>query len=239
MKSKLICFVLMVWGISFSAISSFSQKFDVQITLDKIACKKAVELWPDTQDDLYGKIDIVSYVMNAATGAREKYGYYKGTPSFYNELTAKSLSGNILWTKREDSPLRLATGQTVTSGAGLTISNLTLSQVLSIEFLVGGVLHDDEVVNIRYQPCTSCGFNFAEGSSLLGSALNYRIMKLSSYQSQIESITTGTSKFLKIGDDQYFQLDFFETDQNSAHVQFVFTLFVTKRSFCNGGSITT
>ncbi len=229
MKSRLIL-VFIITSLTFQSKETFSQVYDVQIILDKIVCRKAVELWPDTQDDLFGKIDIVSYVVNDKNGVRKKNGYFKGTPDFYNSITNNSISGNVLWNKSKEYPLQMATGQTMTSGASFTVSNLNLSQILSFEFLVGGVVSDAEIRDVRYQPCTSCGFNFAEGTSLFGAALNYRLLKMSNYKSQIEAIVSGTSKNLKMGDDNYFQLDFYETDQNSAHVQFFFKIKITNRS---------
>lgn len=222
-----------VWAISIILFSTVSvakaQVYDVQVVLDKITCKKAVELWPDTQDDLYGKINILSYVVNNTSGVRTKYGNYKGTPDFYNSLSERSLSPRIMWEKPESNPLKLATGQSVSSGASFSLTDLSLTQLLSFEFLIGGYIYDEDAIDVRYQPCSSCGFNFASGSSGFGSALNYRLVKLSSYQTQIRAIAKGSSKFLIIGDDQFFQLDFFEGDQNSAHVQFLFKIKVTNR----------
>ena len=221
---RVICFFI------FTSISvAKAQVYDVQVILDKIVCKKAVELWPDTQDDFFGKINILSYVVNNTSGVRTKYGTYKGTPDFYNSLPAISMLPRVMWEKPESNTLKLATGQSVLSGASFSLTNLSLAQLLSFEFLVGGLVYDEDAIDVRYQPCSSCGFNFASGSSGFGSALNYRLVKLYSYQTQIKALANGTSKFLLIGDDQFFQLDFFEGDQNSAHVQFLFKLKVTNR----------
>jgi hypothetical protein len=220
-----------LWVISFFSLISIAkaQSYDVQVILDKIVCKKAVELWPDTQDDLFGKIVIQSYVVKNSSGVLTKSGIYTGTPDFYNSLSLIGSLPTVMWEKPRTNPLKLATGQSVLSGASLSLTNLSLSQLLSFEFLVGGFVDEENVIDIRYQPCTSCGFNFASGSSGVGQALNYRLVKLYSYQTQIKAISKGTSKFLIIGDDQYFQLDFFEGDQNSAHVQFLFKIKVTNK----------
>lgn len=224
---------LHVWVICVLFFSSVSdakaQLYDVQVILDKIVCKKAVELWPDTQDDLFGKITILSYVVNNISGVKTKYGSYNGSPDFYNSLPVTNMLPRVMWEKPRSNTLRLATGQSVLSGASFSLTNLYINQLLSFEFLVGGLVEEENAIDIRYQPCSSCGFNFASGSSGAGQALNYRLVKLSSYETQIKAISRGTSKFLIIGDDQFFQLDFFEGDQNSAHVQFLFKIKVTHR----------
>jgi hypothetical protein len=211
------------------ASSASAQLYDVEVILDKILCKKAVEMWPDTQDDLFGEIRIESFVLNNASGVKKKYGPFDGTPDFYNSYTASAITGNILWSKPKENPLLLATGQSVRSGASYAFRDLTLTRALSIEFLIGGYLYDKEITTIRYQPCTTCAFNFSSTGDGFGSANNFRLMKLSSYKGQIETMATGTSKFLTIGTDQFFQLDFYETDPNSAHVQFFLKIKVTKK----------
>lgn len=230
MKSMHPSLLIACFVVFFSFTSASAQVYDVQVILNKIVCKKAVELWPDTQDDLTGKIDIVSYVAKNAAGVLKKNGNYKGTPAFYNELTAGSISSNILWSKTGETALRLGTGQSVSSGAGFSFNNFSLTQLLSLEFLLGGYISDDEIIPVRYQPCTTCAFNFASGSSGFGSALNYRLIKMSGYQAQLDGMANGTSKYLQFGDDQIMQLDYFESDQNSAHVQFLFKVKVTKKA---------
>lgn len=216
--------------LSMYANKATAQVYDVDIILDKILCKKAVEFFGDTYDDLAGSITIQSYVINDFNGVKKKYGFFAGTPDFYNSMSTSSMVGNTLWSRGNYNPLKMATGQTESIMTVYTLNNLSLSRLLSFEFLIGGHLDDIEpLILIGYQPCTTCTYNFSPTRSGSGSKLNYRLMKLSSYKSQIEMMATGTSKFLTIGTDQTFQLDFYESDTNSAHVQFILKIKVSKK----------
>ncbi len=216
----LLCFAFVA-----SVYTLRAQQYDFEIILDKIVCKKAVELWPDTQDDLFGFISIGSYVIKNTSGVLQKSAisntYF--SPSFYNELPFQPYIPFLFWSKSKDTPLRLATGQSLMSGVSYKLTALNITQLMSLELLVGGQLSDVEMIPIRYQPCSTCAFSTSVNS-------NYRLVKLSSYESQINSMTTGTAKFLQIGADQVMQLDFFETDPNSAHVQFLFKIKITKKA---------
>lgn len=191
-----------------SSTEADDSPFRVEVIFDRITVLKVVEAPFDTQEDLSGKIAIAGYRHPEDT----VNGRWYTRADYRGEFAT-------LWHAGTDELVVLGQNQSRSYGEIEAVrAGLTLRQVTNLEFDISAVLFDWEPVgHIRYKPCSTCG-----GSGV-------RTMRLSNYAAQIESMAPGTSKFLRIGGDNTFQLDFFEGDNNSSHVRAVLKIKVTRR----------
>jgi len=174
-----------------------NQEYTVQVYMDRITVLKVVEGPLDTQEDLHGDITIRVIRWPEDTIGRVRYP------------APATLGGGTLWSKDSGRSLMLGQGQSSRFSNFLEISGpgLTKTQVLNLEFGVSGVMKDWEPLgSINYKECDQCGGGM-------------RMMRLTNYASQIEAIKPGGSRYLTIGSDTTFQLDWYEGDANSSHVR--------------------
>lgn len=141
----------------------------------------------------------------------------------------------IMWEATREKSFLLGENQSVYPNRVFNLTfmrDLPLESFGTLEFLIGGYLRDKEYVGpyateIAYKDCSTCSYKCHHTS---GDVDTYRRMSQADYSMQYASMQTGTSKFLKIGGDDTFQLDFFEGDNNSSHVQFFFKIKVTRKT---------
>lgn len=184
------------------------QEYTVEVYMDRITVLKVVEGPLDTQEDLYGDITIRVVRWPADTIGKVTYA------------APATMGAGTLW--RQDSrgrSLMLGAGQSKSYGNFMVISGpgLTKTQVLNLEFGVSGVMKDWEPLgSIEYKECDQCGGGM-------------RMMRLTNYASQIEAIKPGGSRYLTIGSDTTFQLDWYEGDANSSHVRALMKIKVLRK----------
>ena len=81
---------------------------------------------------------------------------------------------------------------------------------------MGGNLSDDDLITVKYQNCNECG-------------TTYRLVRMSDFSGQINTIAAGSSKLMKVGSDNILELNFYEGDSNSSHIQCQFNIKVTRK----------
>jgi hypothetical protein len=206
MLRKLGITTALVLALAIPAVADDNQQYHVDVYMSKITCVKAVEGIGDTQEDLYGNIVIKSLRYPADEIGGTKY-----------DGKSAGMSG-ALWNQGASPSLVLGTGQSRSFSNFIRLTGLnalTKTQVLGLEFGVGGVMKDWEPISITFKECDQCGGG-------------QRIMRLSSWASQIEGLARGGSRYLQIGSDDTFQLDWYEGDANSAHVRALMKIKITR-----------
>ncbi|MCX7041691.1 MAG: hypothetical protein NT117_03175 [Gammaproteobacteria bacterium] len=184
-----------------------NQEYTVEVYMDRITVLKVVEGPLDTQEDLHGNITIRVIRWPEDTIGRVRYP------------APATLGGGTLWSKDSGRSLVLGAGQSKSYGNFMGISGpgLTKRQVLNLEFGVSGEMMDWEPLgSINYKECDQCGAGM-------------RMMRLTNYASQIEAIQPGGSRYLTIGSDTTFQLDWYEGDANSSHVRALMKIKVLRK----------
>lgn len=232
-KSALFTLLVSSWLIIGSVAAVDAQTYDVEVILNRMKCLKVVEAPFDSEEDIYGIIAMAAYKMVDAAGAEKKEGCCAfGLPcgAYHFEFV------------RRTSYLNLGQNESKLFNTSKKFSGLTLNQVNSLEFALGGFLKDNEslmppIGTISYQECNECGIPQSgkgcfEPIAGIGSPTNaaFRLVKMSSYASQLSGMSVGSSKFIRVGSDNIMELNFYEGDTNSSHIQCQFNIKVTRKS---------
>jgi len=196
-----------------TTVTSLTIKYDVDIVFAGIKCLKVVEPPFDTQEDIYGVI-----VMSAIRFTSE----YKGSQKelgrlFYPPFDNSDEIVTAFFSRKKDWPLQLGLNQMRQYSNKYTFENYTYDDMLALRFTLGGIIFDKDIIDAKYQNCVECGDT-------------YRWVELRDFKSQIDALEYNTPKFLKIGSDEYLELNFFESDMNSSHIKVLFKIKITKKS---------
>lgn len=193
-----------------------AQNYDVEVKLVRIKCLKVVEAPFDNEEDIFGRIVLPAYRMKNANGVLKASGC-----DFLNatdvEFSFRFFAlGNPKDRYHDDQPMRLGLNESRTFNTYYTFRNITKDQLNSLEFGLGGNLSDDDLITVKYQNCNECG-------------TTYRLVRMSDFSGQINTIAAGSSKLMKVGSDNILELNFYEGDSNSSHIQCQFNIKVTRK----------
>lgn len=189
--------------------ASSAQLYDVEVKLVRIKCLKVVEAPFDTEEDIFGSTYISAYRMKDANGRMQSVGCcFLGAGGQNYHFRFFTNVGN--------TPYKLGLNESRTFGTYYTFRGMTMTQLLSLEFGLGGNISDAELVPVRYQNCNECGDD-------------YRLVRMSDFKSQFETLAAGASKLMKVGSDNIMELNFYEGDANSSHIQLQFNIKVTRK----------
>lgn len=196
--------------------AAMAQNYDVEVKLVRMKCLKVVEAPFDSEEDIHGGIHIPAYKIKDAGGVIRKYGCcYMGAPDANYVFRFFDLAGPKVAHATAD-PVRLGLNESRTFNTFYVFRNITKDQLLSLEFGLGGTIYDDDLITVKYQNCNECG-------------TTYRNVRMSDFTSQINTIAAGSSKLMKVGSDNILELNFYEGDSNSSHIQCQFTIKVIRK----------
>lgn len=210
MVKKLTFIVLMLaLAVPAFAAGDNNQQYTVQVYLYRISVLKVVEMPGDTMEDLCGNIRITNSSWPADTVGAKTYAAGGGTVA-------------TIWSQGCVPSLELGAGQSKTFSSTFInlgpTDGLTRDQVVGLSFGITGDIRDWEPLHkIEYKECDQCG-----GGK--------RTLNLSSWTSQIDAIAPGTSKYLNIGGDDTFQLDWYEADNDSSHVRALLKIRISRKA---------
>jgi len=181
-------------------------KFDVDLELESLAVSNVRDL--DGTEDLYGSIDFKNLKANTKTIGND-INFFAKTEANANVNNFKNGTAPI------DKRVNL-------------ISNLSFDELKNLEITLGGKLSDDEgILGSRVFKCSNCSvFSGDYGQRTL------KFIELNNTQSSLNSLqNNGTYQMVKIGQDNFVELVFFESNnENDGKVRALFKVWVKPHS---------
>lgn len=167
----------------------FAQLYDLEIIFVKMKCLKVVEAPFDTEEDIYGRIGLWAY----------KFLDDSNKPKYFGCCIDSKGSGTVkeYLNNSKYSLIKLGLNESRTFNTSHIITNLTYKNLTTLDFKIGGSLYDDDLITVSYQNCNECG----DQSS--------RFVRMSAYKPQIDALTTAGSKYLKTGNDDIMELNYY------------------------------
>jgi hypothetical protein len=182
-----------------------SRRYDVHLTLEKFTAPKVVDT--DNNEDLFGRLYLDKFLVNGQVRVPTTNFWNKNGLN-YDEFPPSDNSGITKVFEGLEKPIRIKRSL----GSGLTNAD-----VKSGEIFVGGFMRDKEVLGDRRYVCSEC-----DGTP--------RQIKISSYATQIDQLEPGQTAKLKIGADQFFELNFYEDGKRDGpHVKTFWSIEITVR----------
>lgn len=177
-------------------------KFDVELELERFDVANIRDL--DGTEDLYGQIDFKNLKANTKT-----------ISSDINLFSKSEANANTNNYRKGSSPIDKRIS---------LISNLTFDELRNLELTVGGKLSDDEgILGSRVFKCQECSALSGDyGSRIL------KFVELVTTQSSLNSLSNnGDFQMVKFGNDQFFELNFYESNvKNDGWVKVLFKVWV-------------
>ena len=182
-------------------ISLANRLYEVKLILEKLNAKKVVD--NDNTEDLYGNLKLNSFKTNGVTKITN-YTFWERKGETYDTNSAKGVTFAYNGT------------DTKINSSKILLSNCTNGDLLASSIFVEGLLYDKDLMNPKYV-CKECNGGPRE-------------INLSAYANQINALLPNETKKLKIGDDSFFELNFFENgDKNSSHIKTYWSIEVTAK----------
>ena len=177
-------------------------KFDVELELERFDVANVRDL--DNTEDLYGQIDFKSLKAISKTVT---------TPvTLFSKTEAGANTNNY---RNGSSPVDKRI---------LLASNLTFNELRNLELTVGGRLLDDEgAFGSRVFKCQECSVLSGDYGSR-----TIKFIELTNTQSSLNTLTNnGDYQTLKFGNDNFFELNFYESNiKNDGWVKVLFKVWV-------------
>jgi|GEM_PF-4511029 len=164
--------------------------FDVDLELDHIVVSNVSDL--DGTEDLYGQIDFTNLKAGGKT-VTNNINFFSKSENNANSNNYRNGSAPI------DKRFNL-------------MKNLTFDELRNIELTIGGKLYDDEsILPSRVFKCNDCSsFSGDYGTRVL------KFIEISTTQTSINTLTNnGNFQDLKFGDDKFFELNFYESNNKN------------------------
>jgi hypothetical protein len=181
-------------------------RFDVDLELESLAVSNVRDL--DGTEDLYGSIDFKNLKANDKAVTSD-INFFSKSESEANTNNYRNGTAPI------DKRVRLA-------------SNLSFDELRNLELTVGGRLSDDEgILGSRVFKCSNCSvFSGDYGQRTL------KFIELNNTQSSLNALqNTGDYQMVKIGQDNFLELVFFESNnENDGKVRAMFKIWVKPHS---------
>ncbi|MGZ5192112.1 MAG: hypothetical protein ACXWCZ_13975, partial [Flavisolibacter sp.] len=177
-------------------------KFDVELELESLAVSNVRDL--DGTEDLYGSLDFRNLKANSKTN-----------PTVINLFSKTEQNANSNNYRNGTAPIDKRVK---------LIANLSFDELRNLEISLGGKLLDDEgVLGSRTFKCANCSvFSGDYGTRTL------KFIELTNTQSSLNSLqNNGIFQMVKIGDNNFLELVFFESNnENDGKVRALFKVWV-------------
>ena len=172
-----------------------NRKYEIKINLVKVTAPKVIDT--DADEDLFGSLSVEKYTS-------EYNDLILGSLSMWSR-TGRSYDPKDVTKARQDGFTNIGSQETLRS----SISNTSLSaSVITVE----GVLKDKEIISDIKYTCRDC-------------TAGAREISIARYMDQIDELEPGQKKTLRIGNDEFFEMNFYENnDPNSSHVKFMWSI---------------
>lgn len=172
-----------------------NRMYDVKLKLVKLIAPKVIDT--DADEDLFGSLRLKMYMS--------EYGNLTlGATPFWTR-TGRTYDPEDVTKARQDAFTPIGAEEVIRAG----ISNTSLSGSIMI---IEGTLKDKEIIsNIDYT-CRDC----TDGK---------RDIAIGLYMDQVDDLEPGEKKTLRIGNDEFFEMNFYENnDINSSHVKVMWSI---------------
>lgn len=129
MSKKNLIVAALAMLIAMPSLAADSARYEIEVLLHRITVIKVVEAPGDTQEELFGRIDV-------SVGPRS----------------------DVLWNVPKERPLELGQGQSRSFFESVRSAVISRVSVENTTIIASGLMNDSELfATIRYKPCSQCG----------------------------------------------------------------------------------